>query len=89
MPMIFIHSKEQKSTQLNISTLMFINTKSRKINPRGSDIQFLLDIYKSQYNSMEGARDVMVVVAGIGHVDTSSNPGLTAFHIAVIPLGKV
>ena len=32
---------------------------------------------------------VMVIVAGIGHGDTSSNPGLVAFHIAQIPLGKV
>ena len=36
-----------------------------------------------------GARGVMVIVAGIGHGDTSSNPGLIAFHIALIPLGKV
>ena len=36
-----------------------------------------------------GARGVMVIVAGIGHDDTSSNPGLIAFHIALIPLGKV
>ena len=36
-----------------------------------------------------GARGVMVIVAGIGHGDTSSNPGLIAFHIARIPLGKV
>ena len=32
---------------------------------------------------------VMVIVVGIGHGDTSSNPGLIAFHIALIPLGKV
>ena len=31
----------------------------------------------------------MVIVAGIGHGETSSNPGLIAFHIALIPLGKV
>ena len=31
----------------------------------------------------------MVIVAGIGHGDTSSNPGLIAFHIALIPSGKV
>ena len=32
----------------------------------------------------------MVIVVGIGHDDTSSNPGRdTAFHIALIPLGKV
>ena len=36
-----------------------------------------------------GARGVMVIVAGIGHGDTSSNPGLIAFHIALIPFGKV
>ena len=36
-----------------------------------------------------GARGVMVIVAGIGHGDTSSNPGLIAFHIALILLGKV
>ena len=35
------------------------------------------------------ARGVMVIVTGIGHGDTSSNPGLIAFHIALIPLGKV
>ena len=32
---------------------------------------------------------VMVIVAGIGQGGTSSNPGLTAFHIALISLGKV
>ena len=30
------------------------------------------------------ARGVMVIIAGIGHGDTSSNPGLIAFHIALI-----
>ena len=35
------------------------------------------------------ARGVMVIVIGNGHGDTSSNPGLIAFHIALIPLGKV
>ena len=33
-----------------------------------------------------GARGVMGIVVGNGHGDTSSNP---AFHIALIPLGKV
>ena len=28
----------------------------------------------------------MVFVVGIGHGDTSSNPGLIAFHIALITL---
>ncbi len=41
------------------------------------------------YNFIGGARGVMVIVAGIGHGDTSSNPGLIAFHIPLIPLGKV
>ena len=36
-----------------------------------------------------GARGVRVIVAGIGHCDTSWNPGLIAFHIALVPLGKV
>ena len=35
------------------------------------------------------ASGVMVIVVGIGHGDTSSNPGLIVFHIALIPLGKV
>ena len=37
----------------------------------------------------EGSRGVMVIVVGNGQGDTSSNPGLIAFHIALIPLGKV
>ena len=41
------------------------------------------------YKLLGGASGVMVIVAGIGHGDTSSNPGLIAFHIALIPLGKV
>ena len=36
-----------------------------------------------------GARGVMVIVVGIGHGNTSSNPGRIAFYIAPIPLGKV
>ena len=40
-----------------------------------------------KYNG--GARGVMVIVVGIGHGDTSSDPGLIAFHVALIPLGKV
>ena len=46
------------------------------------------DISMSIMNK-RGARGVMVIVAGIGYGDTSSNPGLIAFHIALIPLGKV
>ena len=47
--------------------------------------------YKVRINS-KGARGVVVIVVGNGHGDTSSNPGrglLIAFHIALIPLGKV
>ena len=41
-------------------------------------------------NKINGsARGVMVIVGGNGHGDTISNPGLIAFHIALIPLGKV
>ena len=40
-------------------------------------------------DQLGGASGVMVIVAKIGHGDTSSNPGLIAFHIALIPLGKV
>ena len=38
-----------------------------------------------------GARGVMVIVAGNGHDDTSSNPGQDwlYFHIALILLGKI
>ena len=42
-----------------------------------------------QLETLGGARGVMVIVAGYGHGDTSSNPGLIAFHIALIPMGKV
>ena len=44
---------------------------------------------KKHTHAWGGARGVMVIVVGIGHSDTSSNPGLIAFHIALIPLGKV
>ena len=39
-------------------------------------------------NILGSARGVMVIVAGIGHGDTGSNPGVIAFHIALIPFGK-
>ena len=45
-----------------------------------------LDVYMYIYTGTSG---VMVIIAGIGHGNTSSNPGLIAFHIALIPLGKV
>ena len=37
-----------------------------------------------------GARGIIIIVVGNEHGDPSSNPGrkLTAFHIALIPLGK-
>ena len=50
---------------------------------------FHLSSYFHIFQSLGGARGVMVIVGGIGHDDTSSNPGLIAFHIALIPLGKV
>ena len=35
-----------------------------------------------------GAHGVMVIVAGIGHGDTSSNPGMTAISHSTNTLGK-
>ena len=54
-------------------------------------MMMMIYIYIYIYRERErgGARGVMVIVAGIEHGDTSSNPGLIAFHIALIPLGKV
>ena len=49
----------------------------------------LIDIERTYNVTSGGARGVMVIVARIGHSDASSNPGLIAFHIALIPLGKV
>ena len=52
----------------------------------------IANLFTNGINSLfekEGARGVMVIVAGIGNGDMSSNPGLIAFHIALIPLGKV
>ena len=46
-------------------------------------------LFKKHEMEMNTARGVIVIVAGIGHGDTSSNPGLIAFHIALIPLEKV
>ena len=57
------------------------------------DTQTLKIAWIHQYkdSSFGGARDVMVIVVGNGHSDSSSNPGrgLIAFPIALIPLGKV
>ena len=39
------------------------------------------------HKKIGGARGVMVIVIGNGHGNTSSR--LIAFHIALIPLGKV
>ena len=52
-------------------------------------IKHLKNITQLKTKLSGGALGVMVIVAGIGHGDTSSNPGLIAFHIALIPLGKV
>ena len=35
-----------------------------------------------------GARGVMVIIAGIGHGDMNSNPGLIAFSHSTNTLGK-
>ena len=67
-------------------------TYSRYLAP--CDFWLLPKLRGCRYDTIEeikeaGARGVMVIVAGIGHGDTSSNPGLIAFHIALIPLEKV
>ena len=58
-------------------------------------IIFTCHTYKQDaaFNNPQGlicnkACGVMVIVVGNGHGDTSSNPGF-AFHIALIPLGKI
>ncbi len=48
-----------------------------------------LSYMNSFKNITISARGVMVIVAGIEHGDASSNPGLIALHMALIPLGKV
>ena len=74
----FITSTYKKTTNINPCTLNFQSKCSFRY--KRTSIKTL--IY------MGGARGVMVIT-GIGHGDTSSNPGLIAFHIALIPLGKV
>ena len=46
-------------------------------------------IIKKKRLRTEDARGVMVIVVGNGHSDTKSWTRLIAFHIALIPLGKV
>ena len=67
-------------------------TKQNDMIKRGEfDIMNIIydNTFNLHYSILGGARGVMVIVTGIGHGDTSSNPGLIAFHIALIPLGKV
>ena len=60
-------------------------------------ISNIFDIYTIYTNGTKtqtfygSARGVMVILVGNGYRETSSNPGLglTAFYIALIPLGKV
>ena len=51
---------------------------------------YLAAMKSSDTTKQSGARGEMVIVVGIGHDDTSSNPGrdLIAFHIALIPLER-
>ena len=65
-----------------------MNLDWRGLNLRKFD-DILIRLCNAVYKQIGGARGVMVIVAGIGHGDTSSNPGLIAFHIALIPLRKV
>ena len=67
------------------ATLLFVDfTKAFDSIHRGKMEQILL-----AYGLKVGVRGVMVIVVEIGHDDTSSDTRLIAFHIALIPLGKV
>ena len=47
------------------------------------------DYRRSTHTHFRGACDVVVIVVGNGHGDTSSNPGqIIAFHLALMLLGK-
>ena len=47
------------------------------------EIQKKINLIKQKYNNDAwGARGVMVIVAGCGHDDTSSNPGRAWLHFA-------
>ena len=61
-----------------ITAIAFVSVINYHINGFASDLRHPVC-----------ALDVVVIVAGIGHSDTSSNPGLITFHMALIPLGKV
>ena len=63
------------------------NHPNRTIHGHQWSTQWIKNLYPINTIHYGGARGVMVIAAGIGHGDTSSNPGLIAFHIALIPLG--
>ena len=77
-----------------ISSTLVRQLVQEKENSELKPVKLRLKIDLVSYPAREeglvgGARGVMVIVAGNGHGDTSSNPGLIASHIALIPLGKV
>ena len=82
--------KSKKQTDLYLSQRNKLEEKGRESYigiELGTPIPFHTTI--THLFSFGVARGVMVIVVGIGHDDTSSNPGLIALHIALIPLGKV
>ena len=70
---------------INSSLVWFVSTSTSE----NCMHHIFLDCFCCVHMTFGGGRDVMVIVVGIGHDDTSSNPGLIALHIALIPLGKV
>ena len=80
-----IHTQTHTHTHIYIYIYIYINRViQREKNKYG--ISKVVYIYIYIYICDHG---VMVIVVGNGHGDTSSNPGLIAFHIALIPSGKV
>ena len=47
---------------------------AQKCNKLVAEISLTQGVKKSETNTYGGARDVMVIVVGNGHGDTSSNP---------------
>ena len=84
-----LHILRNRNSEYLVDIHIFLNTIFQKWNRKlwnSNNTKAQLDIFINK--KFGGARGVKVIVVGIGH-DTSSNPGLIAFNIALIPLGKV
>ena len=70
---------------LNVKTPKFYNTTHVCVSECVSEFTLEVPVVNG------GARGGMIIVVGNGHGDTSSKSWtrLIAFHIALIPLGKV